>query len=158
MTEEFEAWKAEQAACWLSRIRRARGAYLAALGALEEAEAAAEGVDGIDYSRQQVSSSCSCARMESMMPRIEAARARVSERRDELDAMADEAFARLSCMPDAALARLLWRYYVRGLEWDEAGASLGWSHDQTMRRRRRALAMAFEVMPADFRPPMPRAL
>lgn len=158
MTEEFEAWKAEQAAGWLSRIRRARGAYLVALGALEEAEAAAEGVEGIDYARQPVSSSCSGARVESMMPRIDAARARVAERRDELDAMAEDAMARLSCMPDGSLAVLLWSYYVRGLEWDEAGASLGWSHDQTMRRRRRALAMAFEVMPAEFRPPMPRAL
>lgn len=147
-SDELEAYRAEQAESWLSKVRRLR-LYRDSLErqALDQMELL-DGLKGIDYSRPSVTTSPYRDAIPDMIAARESAAENLRElARDASERMADAA-VRLSRMADPTEALCLQLYYCEGVDtWERVCVTMSYSYDGMMKLRRRALAHAYAVMP-----------
>lgn len=151
MTDEYERYKAAQAARWLDSVARA-GRRLAVLrDEIDERRADAEGVRAIAYDGMPNGSPRTDS-MEAAVARLdELIRDYVAEEAGYV-AMQRDAHERLRGL-DPACSECLTRRYLLGWKWERVCVEMGYSWDGMMSLRRRALSEAYGVMPHEWRDP-----
>ena len=157
MTEEYECYKAKQAEAWLDHVVQLKSRCDTLRDIIEHYRSLAEGVNAIQYDGMPRAASDGQA--------IPNAVARIQELTCEFDIELAEyveeqndAKTRLMKMPDGDCARCLVLRYVLGYRWSDVVAKMGGTLDGMMKRHRRALALAYDVMPLEYRDPMEPAI
>lgn len=157
MTEEYERYKASMAAQWLEHVAQL-GTRCAALNdAVEHNRAIAEGVQAVRYDGMPHAASDGQA-LPNAVIKLEGA---IESYLTELSAYMDEqtdAHERLSRIPDASCASCLERHYLLGHAWERVCVDMGYAWQGMMSMRKRALSMAYDVMPVEWRDPMHAAI
>lgn len=153
MVEEFERYKAAQAEAWLDYVRSLGTRCATLRDAIEHERAAAEGVQAVCYDGMPHASSTGDALPDAVARIQEAIAEFATELAGYTDAQTD-AHRRLMRMPDASCSGCLVRHYVLGKPWKDVCERMGYSRDGMMTLRRRALAMAYDVMPHGWRDPL----
>ena len=157
MREEFERYRAEKAEAWLNDVRQLGIKCATLKDAIEQERANSEGVQAVCYDGMPHAQSSGDA-LPNAVARIQDA---ISEFATEMAGYVEaqiEANRRLMRMDDASCSGCLVRYYVLGKSWKEVCEDMGYSFDGIMKLRRRALAMAYGVMPNEWRDPMEPAI
>lgn len=152
VTGEGEAWRAEQACSWLSKVRSLAG-YEAALVERAEAEfARADNLRSIDYALPRVRAARNLdAIPDAVAEHVDAGEQIAGIAAEAARSVADAA-ERLSRMDDPTDSELLTRYYLDPkADWRGVCEAMCYSYDGAMKRRRRALSRAYDVMPHHMR-------
>lgn len=153
---EWEEFKAEQAAAWLEHVR----------GLAHDVARMQDRVDvlrslalpsGIDYTRPVVSSSLSPDAIPNAVAKLQDA---IGDYCADLAAYVDEshdAATRLGRLADDRYRIVLILYYINGKTWREVGNAAGYDQDHCRRIRTEALPYVYDVMPREWKTPIPRA-
>lgn len=157
MTEEYERYKAAQAARWLEDIAQAYTRCETLRAAIEFERSIAEGVQAVNYDGMPRARSSGDA-MPNAVIRLQDACAEFDAELAAFVDMQTDAHERLSRMPDAACAGCLERHYLLGHGWERVCVDMGYAWQGMMSLRKRALAMAYDVMPTERRDPMQPAI
>lgn len=158
MSEEFEKYRAEQAAGWLEHVM-ATGARVRALRAeIDEQRSIASGLRSMvcDGMPRQT-----CAYGDALPDAVIRIQELVRGYCAELAGYVDEqreAHEALARMDDPLLADVLVRRYLLCRPWSRVCEETGYTYDGIMAVRRRALSAAYDVMPVRFRDPLHRAV
>lgn len=159
MTGEWEQYRIDQAAAWLSRVRRVAGYADYMESSADRQLELADNLRGIDYSAVRVSTSPTADAIPDAVARhMELAEdfAAIASAARELQSAAAHALSRL---PDPTEAECLQRYYVdRAKTWEHVCVAMGYTYDGLMKLRRRALLHAYDAMPHSERDPIHPAL
>lgn len=159
MTGEWEQYRIDQAAAWLSKVRRVAGYADYMESSADRQLELADNLRGIDYSAVRVSTSPTADAIPDAVARhMELAEdfAAIASAARELQSAAAHALSRL---PDPTEAECLHRYYIdKAASWDEVGDAMGYTYDGMMKLRKRALLSAYDVMPHSERDPIHPAL
>ncbi len=159
MTDSWEDYRRAQAEAWLSKVRRAVRSAAELRRQAQAQYEAADGLRGMDYSRVTVSASHDPDAIErAVIAHMEVgdSLSAISEAAEE---NAETARRSLSRMSDEAAACCLTMYYVDGAEtWTEVADAMGYGTDGMMKLRKRALALAYDVMPHSEREALHQAL
>lgn len=158
MSDEYDAYKRAQATRWLEHVRRLGGKCRALQREVEEHRELASGLKGLDYSAPAVSASSSpdgipnavALLLETIEDYCTELAGYVAEQKAAHDA--------LNSMSDELGAEALKRHYLCGQSWESCCVDMGYSWQGMMSLRKRALAMAYDVMPTERRDPMQPAI
>ena len=156
MTDEYAEWKAEQAARWLRHVRELKH-DISRLEDDIEVQRSLALPSGIDYSRTKVATSPSADAIPNAVIRLEAA---IAHYTTELVGYLDEKERARDCinlLDDARHRAVLSLYYVNGHSWQTVGYKVGYSEVHCKELRSEALPLVYEVMPREWRTPIPRA-
>ena len=157
----MDAWseyKYNQAKAWLEYVRKlGRSAERTRL-IVEDERAQLENVRGVDYTREHVSGSTGLADVDALIESLHrnirdycaTEAAYVRERKDAYD--------RLARLENAVERDALTLRYVMGMPWKDVCEELGYSKSRMMVLRKSAIANAYDVMPREWRDPIPPAL
>ena len=153
---EFEEWKAEQAAAWLDHVR----------GLAHDVARLKDKVDilrslalpaGVDYARPVVSAPPNVDAIPNAVARLLDSIGDYCSTLDLYVAEAHDANERLATLADWRYRDVLIRYYADGMSWREVGAAVGYVPDYCRELRDAALPLVYDVMPNDWRTQIPRA-
>ena len=153
---EFDEWKAEQAAKWLRHIRELKH-DIARLEDDIEVQRSIALPSGIDYSRPSVQTSPSQDAIPNAVIRLEES---IAQYTTELVGYLDEKQQARECISrlgDARYRAVLSLYYINGHSWDGVSDKMGYDRDWCMELRRQSLPLVYDVMPREWRIPIPRA-
>lgn len=153
---EFDEWKAEQAAKWLRHIRELKH-DIARLEDDIEVQRSLALPSGIDYSRPSVQTSPSQDAIPNAVIRLEES---IAQYTTELVGYLDEKQQARECISrlgDARYRAVLSLYYVNGHSWDSVSDRMGYDRDWCMELRRQSLPLVYDIMPREWRTPIPRA-
>lgn len=164
MADEYAEWKAEQAARWLRHIRDLKH-DISRLEDDIEVQRSLALPSGIDYSRPVVMSSPSADAIPNAVARLEESIARYAT---ELVGYLDEkeqARACIGMLGDARYRAVLSLYYINGHSWATVGEKLKkldggrftYSSEYCRHLRNDALPLVYDVMPGEWKTPIPRA-
>ena len=154
---EYDEWRAEQAVAWLDHVR-GLAHDVARLKDKVDVMRALALPSGIDYTLPKVSTSPSADAIPNAVARLIDS---IGDYCAQLEAYVEEAHdadMRLSSIGDWRYRDVLIRYYVDGMSWREVGDRVGYVPDHCMRLRDEALPLVFDVMPREWRTPLPPAL
>lgn len=157
MQEEYERYKAAQAARWLEHVAQLGTRCATLQAAIEQERANAEGVRAVCFDGMPRAQSTGDALPNAVIRIQDAIRDFMTELAGYVEAQTD-AHERITRMQDAACSGCLERHYVLGHPWERVCVDMGYSWQGMMSLRRRALAMAYEVMPTEWRDPMESAV
>ena len=156
MTDEFADWKAAQAARWLRHVRELKH-DISRLEDDIEVQRSLALPSGIDYGREKVSASPNPDAIPEAVARLEDA---IAHYTTELVGYLDEKERARECinmLEDARHRAVLNLYYVNGHSWQTVGYKVGYSEVHCKELRSEALPLVYEVMPREWRTPIPRA-
>lgn len=157
MTEEYERYKAAQAARWLEHVARLGRRKHALEDEITHMREEADGVRAIAYDGMPHAQSDGDALELSVIRLQERIKGYATEIAEYVEAQ-HEAHEALRKIEDAACAECLTRHYLMGWTWERTCVAMQYSWDGMMGLRRRALASAYEVMPTKWRDPMHSAI
>lgn len=155
---ELEQYHYDQAREWLEHVRRLKVACDRAQAMVEVMERIADSVGAIDYSREKVSGSPSVQGIEDAVMRLEEMRREFAANRAAYGAEAVDAANRLGGMEDPAESLALLLHYCDGMEWAEVARRMCYSEARIYEIRKAGVLHAYEVMPLEWRDPMPPAV
>ncbi|MGN0034786.1 MAG: hypothetical protein ACI364_03550 [Coriobacteriales bacterium] len=158
MTEEWDAYRRDQAEGWLKGVAAHRRRVDALRAAVEAKRAELDGLHGMDYSRPVVSATASDDAMTNAVYRVTEAIRDYCAELTALTAEQADANQRLASMTDATGAAALSMHYLAGIEWAAVADRLGYSERHLYRIRDDALVEAYEIMPPGKREPLSPAL
>lgn len=164
---ELEKYHIQQARPWLERVRLAAREYHKRAALMEELEATAEEVGAVDYTHEHVSGGDKVDRLAEYMDGLALARLEASAAMATYKAEVDAAAKALRGIDPEAL-HLLAAYYLSGAETlADAAKTMNEERERhglkpitgsnLYKRHRDALLAAYEVTPAPWRDPRPRA-
>ena len=156
MTDEFAEWKAEQAAKWLRHIRELKHT-IARIEDEIEVQRSLMLPGGIDYQRPVVSASPSADAIPNAVARLDEM---VGEYMTELAGYVDEvgdARRCVSMLSDGRHRNVVTYYYLLGYPWIVVGDKMGYAPDWCRQLRDDALPLVYDVMPREWKQPIPRA-
>lgn len=153
---EYDAWKAEQAAAWLDHVR----------GLSHDIARLRDNIDvlqslalprGVDYARPVVSASPSPDAIPNAVARLQDS---IDDYNATLALYAAEEYdaqVRLSSIGDWRYRDVIIRHYLLGQKWAKVGDDMGYSADYCRELRTAALPHVYGVMPLEWRVRVPRA-
>ena len=156
MADEYAEWKAEQAARWLRHVRELKH-DISRLEDDIEVQRSLALPSGIDYSREKVSASPNRDAIPDAVARLDES---IAHYTTELVAYLDEKERARDCinmLDDARHRAVLSLYYVNGHSWETVGVKMGYASDWCRQLRDESLPLVYEVMPREWRTPIPRA-
>lgn len=153
---EWEKFKAEQAAEWLEHVREL-ALDVARLQDRVDVLRSMALPSGIDYAAPVVSSSPSADQIPNAVARLVDA---IGDYLAQLDAYVEEsidAARRIGELSDARYRGVLVFYYVNGRTWEQVGKRLNYEPNYCREIRNDALPLVYDVMPREWKTPIPRA-
>ena len=157
MTEEYERYKAAQAARWLEHVAKLRRKIASIKDEIDEARAMADGVQAVCYDGMPRSAGAGDG-MERAVISLQDMIARFTTELAEYVEARQDAHDRLQTIDDPLYAECLTKHYILGWKWERVCVKMDYAYDGMMKLRRRALAEAYDVMPTEWRDPMHRAI
>lgn len=156
MTEEYERYKAAQAARWLEHVAKVGRRLRALQDEIDAQRASAEGVQAVSYDGMPRSQSDGQA-LPNAVAMLQELVADYLIEAAEYAEVQREAHECLRKIDDPACSECLTRHYLLGASWEQCCVKMGYAYDGMMKLRRRALADAYDFMPTEWRDPMHRA-
>ena len=153
---EWEKFKAEQAAEWLEHVRELALDVAKAQDRVDVLRSMAL-PSGIDYTAPVVSSSPSADQIPNAVAKLVDA---IGEYMAQLEAYVDEsidAARRIGELSDGRYRAVLVAYYVDGRTWEQVGERLRYEPNYCRELRNDALPLVYDVIPREWRTPIPRA-
>lgn len=155
--DEWDKYRHDQARAWLEHVAKLKHAVDAASDMADMFRGLAEGARAIDYTRERVRGGEYRDRMAEAIASLDEAEAQWAA---NLVAFAEEsrdAADRIARLPDAVEAQALLLHYVDGIAWERVCVRMNYSWDGMMSLRRRAVLHMYDLMPTEWRDPMPSA-
>lgn len=156
MADEYAEWKAEQAAVWLRYVRELKHTISRIEDEIEVQRSLAL-PSGIDYSKPVVMTSPSADAIPNAVARLDEM---IGEYMTELAGYVDELDAARRCvamLADSKHRNVVTYYYLLGYPWLIVGEKMGYAPDYCRRVRDAALPLVYDVMPREWKRPIPRA-
>ena len=161
---EWEKFKAEQAAAWLEHVRELALDVAKTQDRVDVLRSMAL-PSGIDYTAPVVSTSPTADAIPNAVAKLVDA---IGEYLDQLEAYVEEsmdAARRIAQIEDGRYRAVLTLYYVNGNTWEQVGEKLkkledgafAYAPEYCRHLRNDALSLVYDVMPREWKTPIPRA-
>ena len=158
MSEEIERYRYMQAREWLEHVRHLGIEADRIQGLVEAERASLDGVRGIDYTIEHVSGTRDLPDVANL---VDSLFAHIQEYMASLAAYTDErhrAARALDALADPNERQALTRHYLMGETWREVAENMGYSKQRILAIRKQGVVHAYDVMPLDWRDPLPSAV
>lgn len=146
MPTEYERWKAEEAAAYLSAVKGAQARIRSLADTMADIYAEMEGIRAVDYSTERVDGGAVSYLLEQMLDDKQ-------QRLDECQGQAHEMECRirratyvLGRMEDQLHASILEAHYINGHEWHHVAKSVNYGIDNIFKIRVQALIGFYDCM------------
>lgn len=154
MTQEFDRWKAQEAAEYLNRVR---ASSLDLRRIQDEIEVKRSFLPSMDYTREKIRTSLRTDALEETAMRIfDLIDEFLVEQTEYIDLQL-EAHAAIKRMRDARYRAVLTLYYLDGHSWETVGKMLNYETQTVKNLRGEALPHFWDVMPIAEKTQIPRA-
>ena len=153
---EWEKFKAEQAAAWLEHVRELALDVAKTQDRVDVLRSMAL-PSGIDYTAPVVSTSPTADAIPNAVAKLVDA---MGEYLDQLEAYVEESMdagRRIAEIEDGRYRAVLVAYYMNGRTWEQVGYALNYDPNYCRELRNDALPLVYDVMPREWRTPIPRA-